>query len=169
MKIMQLALAKMRRRGIRVCFLGLLVCLTQTLHAAPFTVSADGQEITDEATGLIWMRCPYGTVLNANSCVGFPRYVMWYEALAEAEVYSRAQKQLWRVPNVKELATLIDRSLIDRATNPSYFPDTPSAPFWSSTPYGSDAFFGWVVHFFDGAVYYTYLEDLSALRLVRDR
>jgi len=165
MKMMQFLCPKILIRVMLAACLG----MAQTLQAAPFTVSTDGQEVTDEATGLIWKRCPYGTVFKLDACVGVPQYVMWYEALAEAETYSRAQKQLWRVPNVKELATLLDRSLIDRAIDANYFPTTPSAPFWSSTPYTSDAFFGWGVHFFDGSVYYTYLEDLSALRLVRDR
>lgn len=137
------------------------------VHAAPFVVSSDGLEVTDTQTGLIWQRCAVGMQWNQKTCTGTPQYFMWYEALPAAQDQARATGKVWRVPNVKELATILDRSHINQAIDPLTFPATPNDRFWSSSPYSTDAFFGWQVNFYDGAVYYTYLEDMGALRLVR--
>ena len=51
----------------------------------------------------------------------------------------------WRVPNVKELESLIDRGCANPAISGGRFPDQPAVDFWSSTP-------GWAVSFNDGSV-----------------
>lgn len=137
-------------------------------NATPFVVSTDGQEVTDLRTGLIWQRCAYGMTWQNGACEGSPTYFMWYEALPVAEQQARGKQRVWRLPNVKELASLLDRTRINQAIDDAAFPNTPNAPFWSASPYAADAFYAWEVNFFDGAVYYSYLEDLAAIRLVRD-
>jgi len=150
-----------------VCCLLLMCSALRPAYANPFVISTDGQEVTDTRTGLIWQRCPQGMRWQDNACKGATRYFMWYEALPSAQDEARATGKVWRVPNVKELSTIVDRRHINQAIDPTIFPDTPNDRFWSSSPYAADAFYGWVVDFFDGAVFYTYLEDMGALRLVR--
>ncbi len=48
------------------------------------------------------------------------------------------------------------------------FPGLTNDQFWTSTPVVLDAFYGWVVHSFYGHSYFTYVEDMGAIRLVRD-
>jgi hypothetical protein len=93
---------------------------------------------------------------------------MWQEALGRAEALAQSAGKAWRLPNVKELASLVDRSTQGLAIDQSTFPGTPNDQFWTSSPYAQDAFYAWAVHFFRGFVYYTYLEDSCAIRLVRD-
>lgn len=138
-----------------------------TSQATPYQLSSDGQEVTDLRTGLIWQRCPVGMHWDENTCLGNTQYFMWFEALPAAHTQAVASGKVWRVPNVKELATIIDRTRINQAIDPQAFPNTPNDRFWSSSPYTTDAFFGWQVNFFDGGIFYTYLEDMGALRLVR--
>lgn len=135
-----------------------------------FSISSDGREVTDNKTGLVWQRCPIGMYWDATSstCSGSPNYYMWYEALHVAVNTSRASGVVWRVPNVKELTSIVDRKSVNPAIDSQIFPATPNHNFWSATPYASDAFFAWLVDFYDGQIYYSYLEDMGALRLVRD-
>lgn len=125
-----------------------------------------GQEVTDKTSGLVWKRCVEGTRWNGESCVGLPRYFTWYEAL-QAVVPGEAG---WRVPNIKEMSSLIDPTAIGTlAMNTQIFPQTPNDMFWTASPYTLDTFYGWVVQSFYGYAYFTYLEDTATLRLVRDR
>jgi hypothetical protein len=40
----------------------------------------------------------------------------------------------WRLPNIKELASIIEYACFAPAITVDTFPDTPSAGFWSNTP-----------------------------------
>lgn len=133
-----------------------------------YSVSADGREITDVSTGLVWRRCPEGMAWDGQTCTGGPEFFMWHQALHRAEAVARSTGQGWRLPNVKELASLVDTGVQGLYIDPAAFPGTPNDQFWTSSPYAQDAFYAWVVHSFYGSVYYTYLEDNGAVRLVRD-
>jgi hypothetical protein len=138
-------------------------------QAEAYILSADGAEATDPRTGLIWRRCIEGMAWNGQACAGQPLGLMWQESLLRAEDEARRTGQAWRLPNIKELTSLVNRSGQDLAIDTQTFPPAfNNDQFWSSTPYAQDAFFGWVVHFYYGASYYTYLEDLGRARLVRD-
>lgn len=52
----------------------------------------------------------------------------------------------WRLPTIKELKTLVDRSRIAPSINTTYFPDTKRY-YWSSTTYAGSTFDTWFVHF----------------------
>jgi hypothetical protein len=135
-----------------------------------FSLSSDGREVTDSRTGLIWQRCPVGMYWNAANanCAGTASYFMWYQSLHVAVNTARSEGLAWRLPNVKELASIVDKSVSNPAINDEVFPTTPNHQFWTATPFRNDAFFAWLVDFYDGAVLYSYLEDMGALRLVRD-
>lgn len=143
--------------------------------AAPgrYAVSADGQEVADHWTGLVWRRCVEGMAWDGATCAGSPFFNMWQHALQLAEEAAHRTRKAWRLPNVKELASLADRTATDLAPDvlvidSAAFPATPNFQFWSSSPYSTDAFYAWSVHSFYGSVYFTYLEDNGAVRLVRD-
>ena len=152
----------------RIALATWLIGMAVDSRAGNFSPSSDGAEVTDTRTGLIWRRCPEGMDWQVDRCSGAPIYFMWYEALQHAQAQSLAAKQLWRVPNIKELASLLDRKQSFLAIDADTFPGATNDQYWSSTPYAADAFYGWIVHFFYGSVYFTYLEDLGALMLVRD-
>lgn len=152
--------------------------LTLSLLSAPhagladsiFTISADGREVTDSRTGLIWQRCPLGMTWDAaaNLCQGTASQYMWYTSLHVAVKVAVGDGLPWRIPNVKELSSLVDHNQISPALDPVAFPMTDPIRCWSSTPYANDAFYAWLVDFYDGSAYNSYLEDYASLRLVRD-
>ena len=69
-----------------------------------FEDNGDGT-ITDKATGLMWMRDDNGEGLN------------WKEALSYAEGFEYAGYSDWRLPNAKELQSILDYSRSPGTTN----------------------------------------------------
>ncbi len=155
--------------GLRWMLMALIVSMSGAVQGEErFQIINDGQELLDTRTRLIWRRCPEGMIWQTDQCQGEATYWMWYEVLPLAAQVAKVTGKPWRVPNVKELNSIIDFTQTDMAIDLTIFPATPNAQFWTSSHYVQDTFFAWVVHFWYGSTYYSYLEDLSAVRLVRD-
>jgi hypothetical protein len=126
-----------------------------------FTVSADGQEVTDTTTRLVWKRCAEGQRFEADACTG----------KATRYSYAGARKAAgggWRVPTREELTALLDRNAkkkprIDAAA----FPKTPSTGFWAAKPGSDDNLNAWVVNFSNGQVRANLGQAKFPLRLVK--
>ena len=71
-----------------------------------FTDNGDGT-ITDSSTGLMWMKNDSGTTMN------------WSAALNYAEGIEFAMFTDWRLPNAKELQSIVDYTHAPDATNPT--------------------------------------------------
>jgi len=132
-----------------------------------FVPSRDGQEVTDTKTGLIWRRCAEGMTFKGNTCVGSSKTYTHEAALKRATQEATRTGVSWRLPNVKELASIVDRSRVSPAIDPAAFPATPSGWFWSSSPYVGDTYYAWSVYFSYGFVYSDYRVSSGAVRLVR--
>lgn len=127
-------------------------CKTASIAAsAPnsrYTDNGDGT-ITDNTTRLIWMSCAEGQNWSSGGSAGFAGHTDW------------------RVPNRKELHSLVEVQCYSPAINETLFPNTPSTYFWSSSPaarYTSDA---WNVYFDYGYDGIDTKSTAHALRLVR--
>jgi hypothetical protein len=111
--------------------------LVQTTPTDRFTISGDGTEVTDNKTGLVWQRCQVGYEWNGTDCVASSSsefYFTYAQALAEAQTISANDANNdWRVPNIKELASIVERACAGPAINYEVFPATTSYGFWSST------------------------------------
>jgi hypothetical protein len=114
-----------------------------------FTDNSDGT-VTDNLTGLIWTE-------NAN-CDGYKNYT---DALTYCNTLASGSCGLtdgsfagnWRLPNIRELHSLIDFGQSSPAL-PSGHPFINVQPgfYWASTTKGSDTFYGWGVNINDGSV-----------------
>ena len=76
--------------------------------------------ISDLATGLMWQKTDDGKGRN------------WEEALRYAEDHTLAGYRDWRLPNQKELHSIVDYDYIP-AINPIFHIQDPKGRFWSST------------------------------------
>ena len=128
-----------------------------------YSYSSDGSEVTDAQTGLVWRRCAEGMAWSGSTCTGSAATYSHEGALARAQSQSG-----WRLPSVKELASIAERGRSNPAIDSAAFPATPSTRFWSSTPFVGYPADAWVVNFRDGHVI-KYGRDYGyyAVRLVR--
>jgi Protein of unknown function (DUF1566) len=137
------------------------------LTATRYKTSANGTAL-DKKSGLIWMRCALGQVWNGTTCTGLATTMNWETALIAAKVANFVGKTDWRVPNHKELLSLIETQCFAPSINPLAFPGATTDRYWSSTPYlgGQDSAWSiWFTHGFDSA---STKISLNAVRLVRN-
>jgi WD40 repeat protein len=73
----------------------------------------------------------------------------------------------WRLPNMKELQTLIDERTTSPAIDRAAFPDTPSEAFWTSSPLVGGPVEAWFVNFYSGVSYTNVPENAYRVRCVR--
>ncbi|HHJ80805.1 MAG TPA: DUF1566 domain-containing protein [Candidatus Tenderia electrophaga] len=167
----------------------------QTAPTSAFTVNSDGT-VSDDFTGLMWMPCVQG--LSGSACAtGTEQAHTWQTALQAvtavnadpAENYGYSD---WRLPNIKELATITELQCHSPAANLVLFPATPMIPgynnadpqqitvysslLWSSTPssiYNSAApstgrSLAWGINFIDGGIVRANKDSSGYVRLVRN-
>src|SRR4029078_13435924 len=99
-----------------------------------FADNGDGT-ITHSNTGLIWKRCAEGQTWSGVTCTGTSLTYDWQGALLAAASSSHAGYLDWRLPNDKELHSIVETCGYSPAINLSLFPATPPAQFWSSSTY----------------------------------
>ncbi|MBH1988939.1 MAG: DUF1566 domain-containing protein, partial [Myxococcaceae bacterium] len=113
-------------------------------------------QVLDTVTGLIWQRTVSGTY-------------NWGAAQAYCAGLN-LDGLIWRLPNVKELSTLLDVRIASPGPtiNTTAFPSTPQAGFWTSTPYScASSSVAWLVDFIYGSVSYTGMGTFDYVRCVR--
>jgi cysteine-rich repeat protein len=88
--------------------------------------------VLDHATGLTWRRCALGLVGSACDS-GEPLSVRWVDALAGCESLSWAGYTDWRLPDVKELASLADYRVAAPAADGAFFPRFSAVQLWTSS------------------------------------
>jgi hypothetical protein len=157
---------------ITLCFTCLFGIIPAVISAQSFVISADGDEVTDQKTGLIWRRCSEGTSWNGSTCAGSASVLTQEAALQQAAAQAAITGVAWRLPNIKELASIADKSKMTLAIDSMAFPVMPGYFFWSASPFDGNGFFGnssdaWYVNFNDGSVSYGGRTDGCYVRLVR--
>ncbi len=152
----------------------------EALDPTRYVDQGDGSAI-DTHTGLNWQRCTVGLTWNNNgtptsdddSCdaTGSPVALLdWRDALQDANSNTLGGHNDWRLPNVKELESLVaacSHPMIESLAVPS---DGTLRGFWTATPDQNalaEAQDAWQVNAFSGDVIYVDKSDLGYMRLVR--
>ena len=112
---------------------------------AKFTDNGDGT-ITDNATGLMWAKDGNGAGCNNGNGVAWPAALTWAGGL------NFAGHSDWRLPNVKELMSIVDHDESAPAVDTTFFPNTQSNYYWSSTTFADYTGNAWFVYFYNGYV-----------------
>ena len=110
--------------------------------------SVNGQEVTDLETGLIWQKCPLGQ--TGSDCTGSPHTFNWATALRAAETEAQQTGKAWRLPNIKELFSIVEGKCHSPAINLTVFPSAYPRTFWSASPAVDDLNNAWYVTFGNG-------------------
>jgi len=127
--------------------------ITATGWCGNFKDNGDGT-VTDVATGLTWQQEDDNVQRD------------WEAAITYCEGLNHANRQDWRLPNIKELRTIIDMTTSNPTIDPIVFPGTNTLYYWSATP-GDYSGHAWYVNFKNGYVYYYNKSATGYVRCVR--
>ena len=105
-------------------------------------VGTTDQCVTDSLTGLMWVRSPSITPAT------------WANALTSANNLSLCGFSDWRLPNVNELESLVNREVTNQAAflNDQFFDDVRAFNYWSSSSYVGSTSVAWIVFMGEGDV-----------------
>jgi hypothetical protein len=153
--------------------LALLLCLNvqaQAPKSSPdrFQVSADGQEVLDQDTRLIWRRCLEGMRYEAGRCLGEPQALAWSQGVDWAKAVSLPTTS-WRMPTMMELTSVIDMNRHGAPVDPVLFPDTPRVYVWSATVNERTPSHAWVMFYANGYMMSAQQSISYFVRLVREK
>ena len=119
-----------------------------------FIDNGDGT-VTDNYTGLMWQQETASGTYN------------WQNALRYCENLELAGHKDWRLPNVKELQSIIDYGRYRPSINPVF--NAKSARYWSSITDEDNTHGAWSVFFWRGDVGHHYKTAEHYVRAVRGR
>ena len=124
------------------------------------TIAGD-DVVIDRATGLIWAADGNGIGCNTGS-----EETMQIQ-LAYALGLSFAGFGDWRLPNIKELASIVDFGRYNPAIDPLFLNTQTDRPFWSSTTYHNVPTSAFYVDFASGWTYFVTKAQPHYMRAVR--
>jgi len=119
-----------------------------------FTDNLNGT-VRDNATGLMWQRADDDVQRD------------WETALAYCEDLDLGGHVDWRLPDVKELRSIVDNTRSNPAIDTTVFPGTNPDWYWSSSTLASYTYIAWVVYFDFGSVHLTNKPSTYYVRCVR--
>ncbi len=122
-----------------------------TVFGASFKDNGSGT-VTDLTTNLMWQQCSAGLSTTTAACdTGTAQGYIWNDAISYCEGLSLGGFTDWRLPNIRELKSIVDLTTLDPAINTAYFPNTQTLSFYlSSTSYASSPTYARGVYFASG-------------------
>ena len=159
----------LKRRSLAVSLFSLSLCgvsaqaeqvcdgETETTPLSRFVdANVENTFVVDAETGLAWARCVVGQSWDSQNkaCTGEPLRLTWQEALKQADSFKPDNRTDWRLPNIKELVSIVERNCVEPAKNLAIFPNAPDDRYWTSTPNTSASLLGeaWAVAFYNGRI-----------------
>ena len=131
--------------------------------------------VNDSITGLMWQKCSanLSDINEADTCAGTPATKSWLASIAYCEnlklcndgTYQGSESAAgdcsthsgdlytnWRLPNIKELFSIAKEDANQTAPyiNKTFFPNTVSNYYWSSTTLPSNTTNALIVYFYSG-------------------
>lgn len=88
----------------------------------------DNGTITELETGLTWNRCALGQRWNGLHCDGKAIRMNWQQA---GDYIRLNDLTNWRIPQLAELASIVERKCKSPRINQALFPNTPKGSFWT--------------------------------------
>jgi len=98
--------------------------------------------VADSKSGLAWQD-------DYSDNGGEIKKATWQDALVYCHELTLGGENDWRLPNIRELKSIVDDSKYNPAIS-SIFQNVTSYYYWSSTTRVSDSSNAWFVHFYNG-------------------
>ncbi len=149
-------------------FLMMLLCWVVVSGAGPawaigpYVDNGDGTA-TDQGTGLMWMQSTAD--INGDEDMDDNDRLPWKDALEYCENLNFADYTDWRLPNERELRSIVKDDTFNPAIDPVF--DCELSPYWSSTSLASDASYAWFVNFAVGGDNWQNKTNHNYVRCVR--
>jgi hypothetical protein len=120
----------------------------------------------------MWMRCAVGQNWSNGRCEGEASRLDWSAASDAAATLNSSGTAFfsdWRVPKLREIATIIERQCRDPRINLEVFPDTPGVFFWTESMRPAEGFddLAYALSFGPDGVEHRPKAETHAVRLVR--
>ncbi len=125
----------------------------------PKTIGGD-DIVFDRASGLMWAADG-----NAQGC-DFGNSDEWHNAIVFANIVTFAGFTDWRMPSIKELFSIANYATVI-GIDTTFFPNTFSTAYWSSTTDRTTTTRAWIIDFIAGTVVQKTKTLISKLRCVR--
>ena len=119
------------------------------------------QIVTDSNTSLQWQ--------DDNGTIASGPKKDWEGAIAYCKALALGGYGDWRLPNVKELGSITDKSRQKPAINTAAFKHGTPQYYWSSSPVKKDEGHAWTVNFYDGREYRNLKDFKNYIRCVRNK
>lgn len=131
-----------------------------------------GDAILDTATQLVWQKCLVGQ-FGEDCEKGSAQTMTWLDAFNSVDKFTVKNDGVlgqsgWRVPNIRELASITELACSSPAINNTLFPTPARATLWSSSPYRFYDHYAWYWDSEDGIYIYGDRTEKRYVRLVRD-
>ena len=129
--------------------------IPNTTPTADFTVHNNGT-VTHTPTGLMWKVCSEGQTWQSSdgSCSGTATKHTWQAALQIPQTLNTqggyADHTDWRLPNIKELGSIVELACYGPAINTALFNNTSYLAYWSATINNYSNDYAWAVQFTSG-------------------
>jgi len=138
----------------------LIMIYTSLFLYAEFTRDSSGV-VMDSDTGLVWQD-------DYSDNGGDIKKASWQDALVYCEELSLGDKNDWRLPNIRELRSIVDYTKFNPAIN-SVFTIVSFRNYWSATTGGgaSHSSYAWIVAFYYGNDKWNSKTDENYIRCVR--
>ncbi|MES2952118.1 MAG: DUF1566 domain-containing protein [Pseudomonadota bacterium] len=137
----------------------------ESTASSAFTVNAAAGTVTHSLTGLTWKQCSQGQS-GAACATGAASTMSWGAALASAAA-DATDGGGWRLPNQKELESIVESCGSAPAINQTVFPAAAAANYWSGSTFVATPANARLVDFNSGATSHAVKSGSNAVRLVR--
>jgi hypothetical protein len=127
-----------------------------------FVDQGDGT-VTDTCTGLVWQRDTAD--VNGDGKIDTADRFNWLGALRYCESLSFAGHDDWRLPNVRELQSIVDYGRYGPAMDPVFGAVSESEWYWSSTSFANDPRAAWFFYLHYGSGLFSEDKNLQGVVL----
>ncbi len=118
-----------------------VMCVRGNTVSSNFARDDNKSIVKDNVTGLEWQDDEWAVYTEKT----------WTDAINYCENLSLGEYNDWRLPNIMEMLSIVDRSKKD-VMMPDAFININSVAYWTSTTYINDKSSSWIVNFY-GSVY----------------
>ena len=126
-------------------------------------IIAGDNVVIDNLTNLMWKQCTEGFT-GSDCSTGSSATFNWQQALEVSDASTFAGFNDWRLPNIKELQSLIAQNCYSPSINISAFPNNSNSWYWSSSTRDGTT---WTINFSFGRITFENSSLTFRVRMVR--